>query len=324
MVSKEVVVYRSLLPYYALVLVVLLIWIVAGEELSQSVLLTAWSDPGGWFVLAAAVMATMLAPLILTSWRMKLQVSVSPIEWHLEEREIEYGEFEHLAGDYTRAYSHLQSRFDIPLVLMAAAVAAIALLLPLIIVEQFQQASGWAPHVFAMLLMVLGLTVLRVAYMALPNDATPSFPLIKARPLRAAVDLLRDTVGISWAGIRLSIGESAGYFTLRSPGAVGRIEGIENSAWVEVQADKLGVPFEAVAKVKLDSEEMKLVAPQAENGTSIHNQLDELVRSCIAEYVKAKGSDEILDEVMAELGMISTASTGTPDSVDREKKETNE
>jgi hypothetical protein len=314
--SKEVVVYKSLLPYYVIAFVVLVMWAVAGEEFSQSALLTSWSDPGGWTIVAAAVMGTMLPPLILLSWRMKQQVSVGSIKWNLEVREIRYSEFEHLLKEYTKEYSHLQSRLDIPLVLLDVGAAVSATILPLIIVIRFEQGSGYAPHVFAFLLLVFGLGVLRTVYLAVPNDATSVFPVIKPDPLRAAVDLLEDTVGVSWAGVRLSIGESSGYYTLESPRAIGRIEGIESSAWIEVQTDKAGTPASARAKLTFDSGDLDLIGPPFDRRASLHDPLKELVVKCIEEYVKAKGRDEILDELMEELGMVHATTTGTSSQFD--------
>lgn len=310
--SKDVIVYRPLHLYYIVVFVVLVAWIVAGEELSQSGLLTAWSNPSLWFVQAAALMGTMLPPLILLSWRMKQRISVGPIEWSIREREIEYDEFRQMVREYTRGYSYLQSRFDVLLGLSAACTAYIALILPFLMVTAFQLLSGWAPHVFGFTLMAFGLIVVRVVYLWIPNDASPSFPVVRARQLDATtlfVVLLRKTVGISWAGVKLSIGESSGYYTLRTPKAVGRIEGIESSAWIEISVDKSGEHTAIVAKIAIDSGELEFAAPVLEHGVSIRGALNELVRKCVAEYVKAKGTDEILDDLMTELGMSQTTPT---------------
>lgn len=322
--SKEVVVYKSLLPYYVIAFLVLLLWVVAGEEFSQSGLLTAWSDPGRWIILTAAVMGTMLAPLVLLSWRMKQRVSVGPIQWNFEESEIKYDEFEHVVAEYTKGYSHLQSRFDVPLALLTTTIAVIALLLPLMIVDYFQQASGWAPYLFGLLLMAFGLAILRVVFLVVPNDATVSFPVVRARPLSSAVESLENTLGVSWAGVRLSIGESGGYYTLRSPHAVGRIEGIENSAWVEVEFDKSAEPSSVVAKVSLESGIMEFAAPLMDHSASLQRVLKEMVSKCVAEYVKAKGSDEILDELMTELGIGRAALSGTSGGASGAKRETDE
>jgi hypothetical protein len=252
---------------------------------------------------------------------MKQRVSVSPVDWNFEEREIEYAEFKHLAVEYARGYSHLQSKLDVRLALLAILIAVTAPLLPLVIVDQFAQASGWAPHAFGFLLVAFGLATSRVVYLAIPNDASKSFPVVKAPPLSAAVELLENAVGVSWAGVRLSIAESGGYYAIRNPRAVGRIESIENSAWIEVGLDKSSTISSIVARINLESGNVEFVAPPADHTASLENVLKDMVNKCVAEYVKAKGSDEILDELMTELGIAHVTSTGTSGGVNGVKDE---
>ena len=312
--SKELLVYKSLLPYYVLMFMVLVVWAVAGEELSQYSLLAAWSDPSGWFMVAVAVMGTMMPPLVLLSWRMKEQVSVLDIEWDFREREVEYGEFALLAREYKSGYSHLMSQFSVRLALVVLVTTIAAALLPLIVVTRFQLASGWAPHMFGFLLVVLGLAVVRLVYLEVPNDASASFPRIDAHSLRKAIGLLEDTAGISWAGVRLSVGEASGYYTLRNPRVVGRIEGIESTARIEIAVDRSGSPTSTVGMILIDSNEQELTAAQMEPGAPFRRRLDELVAWCLVEYVKVKGRDDILDGLMTELGIRLPENAGSADS----------
>ncbi|RDE17332.1 MAG: hypothetical protein C4K49_03380 [Candidatus Thorarchaeota archaeon] len=309
-VSADPIAYRSLLPYYALMFVVIVIWIIIGEELSQFGLLAATSDSMSWVRMAAAVMGTMCAPIAVLSWRMKQQVSVTSLDWKLHEREIEYSEFEVLLSDYNKAYSHLMNRIDTMSVAMTASVFVAAILLPFIIVFYIPDIIATAPYVFGFLLLPFGLMVGRTVYLAVPNDASIEFPSVSSKLIRRAVELLEVTYGLSWAGVRLSIGETAGYFTLRDPRAVGRIEGIESSAWIGVEADESGRPIGAVARVALGSHEREFHSQLPASGELARRDLENLVRTCFTEYVSERGSDEMLDGIMEDLGIQMTKAVG--------------
>lgn len=305
--SADPIVYRSLVPYYVLMFAVLVTWTVIGEELSQYGLLAAVSDPMGWARMAAAIMGTMFVPVAVLSWKMKQQVSVTSLDWKLHEREIEYSEFEALLKSYYKAYSHLMSRIGwIPVAITLGIVIA-TVTLPYAVVAYVPQVIGIAPYLFGFLLLPFGLLAGRAVYMAAPNDASIEFPSIASRHIWRAVELLEVASGLSWAGLRLTIGEAAGYFTVRNPRAVGRIEGIESSAWIEVVVDEKGHPIDAAARVTLSSREQEIRRPTPATGELVRGELEDIIRACLRTYVSDRGSDELLDGIMEDLGIRMTA-----------------
>ncbi len=311
--SADPIAYRSLMPYYALMFAVLLTWIVIGEELSQYGLLAAVSDPMSWARMAAAVMGTMSAPIAVLSWKMKQQVSVTSLDWKLHERDIEYSEFEALLRGYYKAYSHLMNRVGWMSVTITASIAVAAIMLPNAVVAYIPELIAIAPYLFGFLLLPFGLMAGRTVYMAAPNDASIEFPWVSWKRIWRPIELLEETSGLSWAGVRLTIGEAGGYFTVRNPRAIGRIEGIESSAWIEVEVDESGRPIDAVARVALSSHERELRPPRPATGELARHDLEDLVRTCFREYVSDRGSDEMLDGIMEDLGIQMTGNVA-PDS----------
>lgn len=312
--SADPIVYRSLVPYYVLMFAVLVTWMVIGEEMSQYGLLAAIPDPMSWARMAAAVMGTMFAPVAVLSWKMKQQVSVTSLDWKLHEREIEYSEFEALLSDYYKAYSHLMNRVGWMPVAITGSIAVAAIMLPYAVVVYIPEVIAIAPYLFGLLLLPFGLMAGRTVYMAAPNDASIEFPSVSSKHVWRAVELLEVASGLSWAGLRLTIGEAAGYFTVRNPRAIGRIEGIESSAWIEVVVDEKGHPIDAVGRVTLSSREQEIRRPTPATEELVRSDLEDIVRACLRIYVSDRGSDELLDGIMEDLGIQMTANVAPESS----------
>jgi hypothetical protein len=79
-----------------------------------------------------------------------------------------------------------------------------------------------------------------------------------------------------------------------------------------------------VGMILIDSNEQKMTAAQMVPAVPFRSQLDELVAKCIAEYVKVKGSDDILDGLMTELGIRLPEIAGSADSTEGKGDETSE
>lgn len=296
--------FKSLTMYNILLFMVIIVWIVIGFNVIQYTIVLLYLGSVLWYAISALVLASMIPPITLASWKMKQQVDFFEPDWNFQERDVSYSEFKTMMSEYSKAYSHLMVNRRTPLIIFSPISFGLALLLPQVFNLLGIQYLQYAPYVFGLGQLLFGLTITRLFYNITPNEATPHFPYISSWKFRLAIPLLYRIQGASWVGIRLSIGEAGGFYTIRNPCAIARIEGIESVAYLEIHVGFLGVPVKAVAFVTLaPNQESISIEAVPETGKLSDEDIEGLVQRIYEIYVGTKGMDDYLEEILQELGI---------------------
>lgn len=294
--------YKSSLPYYAALFATLMVWVFVAMDLSQRFISTINSNPLNWVIISSGVFLIPLIPASIVTHNLKNTVELESPSWSFQIREIAYPEFETMMKDYLREYVHLISRVRETDIIFLMILFGICISFPFLLPYEIFFIV-LAPYVFAAGVLLFGLLSSRILYCLFENDATSEFPYWHPRKFKKAVDLLYSTPAISYAGVRVAIGEAGGYFTIRDPVATGRIEGIEALARIDVVADKKGGISEATAFLDLDT------ANESKSKTSQFNRNDDgasllaLVRWLLQEYMSVSESSDILADVLDDVGL---------------------
>jgi hypothetical protein len=308
-VTKEPVTYSSLLPYYILLVAVLLIWVFAGIEVSSFLVVRLYTDQFLWFAYALSVMLAV-APILWAIARiMKRRVSFNQdMKWDYHNQELEYTEFSNMMADYASGYSHLISRKDLRLLAAALIMIAAAMILPVSFAAISVSLVFILPFAYGGLELVYGILLTSYFYRDISNEASAHFHYENPRRLEGACKLLQDTPGFSMVGVGFSMGEAGGYYSFRSPAAIGRITGIEAVAKVEITVGDISPPLTAFGTVSSIAEGDALKRMMELQPGDELSQLKGIVRWCITTYVEENGSNEILDDIMDELGFDANSS----------------
>lgn len=306
--SDTVVTYKPMLPLYILLFALLVAWTFLAVEVAQYSIVTAITTPTVWISSSITVLLS-LTPFVLAiaAW-IKSRVTYDAPDWDFQIREIAYDEFDHMMKDYAKGYAHIVSRMDPILLLVVILSFLLSCGLPLLILSLSILLAAHVPYLFGALVLVYGLALAVFIHRIGRNGASDDFPLHSKSPIRAAIQTLSATPGVSWAGVRLSIGEAGGYYTIRNPTPVARIEAIEGSVQIEMKVDSLGrLSIGAATVVGGDQSEDKSKEIHLDPTTAVE-QLANLVKWSVATYVEEHGSNEFVEELMEELGFKRDAS----------------
>jgi hypothetical protein len=317
MVTKEPVTYSSLMPYYILIASVLLIWVFAGIEVSSYFIVHLYTNPILWLAYSLSIMLAMTPILWAIARIMKRRVSFNlDAKWDYHNQELEYDAYANMMTDYASGYSHLISRNDQRLLAASLVMLAAAVILPVSVAAISVSFVFILPFTYGGLELVYGILLTSYFYRSISNEASVHFHYENPNRLKGAHRLLEDTPGFTMVGVGFSMGESGGYYAFRSPAAIGRITGIEAVAKVEITVGDISPPMTVFGTVSSTSEDdasrrMMELQPGNELG-----QLKGIVRWCITTYVDENGSNEILDDLMEELGFDSGPSVDSSPSID--------
>jgi len=234
----------------------------------------------------------MMFPILLITWVMKHQVTFTDPEWVHRDREVDYREFEGVMREYEKEYSHIIAHMDYKLVLLAAILFVAAVSSGTLVMVMPFSLILLIPHLFGVLQILFGVTFSVLAYRAVPTDASQQFPFNTPRKFRNAVRILWNTPGISWVGIRISIGEAGGYYTIRDPTVVARIDSIESAARIEAEIDKLGHFIKAISVMNFEPAEGRWTVETDTTCGVTPETLRGLVKRTLQAYVAAKGADD--------------------------------
>ena len=116
------------------------------------------------------------------------------------------------------------------------------------------------------------------------------------------MDKMWDTTGISWSGIRMTIGRSDGYFLIRETKAIGRIEGIESVGSIECDKNEMN-HYSAVSIMQLGPDSTITLSLDTDYPTIEDLDLDDLVKRTLIRYIDLKGVNELLEDIIQDLGI---------------------
>jgi hypothetical protein len=317
--------------FYIPLFAVIIAWSIFGIEIASYDLLTIGVRPFEWLISGSLLILTLIAPIGIIAWRVKSSTTFSNPNWEFRVREIDIMEFESMMKDYVKAYSHFLSITPLVQIVFLFLLSAVALTFPFILFSISPVLLIYAPMIFGIFLVLIGLVLARVLNSLMPSDVGKHFPFTPSNLLRKSTNDLERIPGVSWVGIRLRIGEYMEYYTIRDCVPIARIEGIESVGslvgTIDVHGELTRVTSHLVRGVETDdgSSQIESLENPTPEGTL------ELVKRVLFEYVKFRGSNEILDDVLHELGMqesisdLSSSSAAEPEhSDDFSDIETNE
>lgn len=305
------------MPYYILLFAVLIILSFAGVEVSSYLVVILYTDPLLWFAYALSIMLAIAPIFWIIARVMKRRVTFNPdVHWDYHNQELEYNAFANMMADYASGYSHLISRKDQRLLAAALVMMATAVILPALVAAISVNLVFILPFTYGGLELFYGILLTSYFYRSISNEASTHFHYENPRRLKRAYELLEDTLGFAMVGVGFSMGEAGGYYAFRSPAAIGRIAGIEAVAKVEITIGDISPPLTAFGTVSSTAEgDASKRMMELQPGNELH-QLEGIVRWCITTYVEENGSNEILDDLMEELGFDPEPSYDSSPSID--------
>jgi len=155
------------------------------------------------------------------------------------------------------------------------------------------------PYIFGGAIVIFGLALALAVYAFASNEASEHFQFIKPKVLKNAIISFEDTLGISWVGIKITIGEADGYFTIRSPRIVARIEEIESAIEIIGEVDESGKITQVYANFQTVS-----LQSESETFTRVYtnpSDILEIVKESLNHYILSSGTNELLDDLAVEL-----------------------
>jgi hypothetical protein len=295
--------YKPTLPLYILLFALLVAWTFLGVEVAQYSIVSAIMAPTVWISSSFIVLLSLTPFVFVMAVWIKRRVAYDEPDWDFQVREIIYGEFDKMIKDYVKGYSHVVARVD-PIMLFIAVLAFIlSSALPLLTLSLSVLLAPYVPYLFGALVLVYGLTLTVFLHRVAKNEASDDFPLHSTSPIRDAIQILSRLPGVSWTGVRLSIGEAGGYYTVRGPTPMARLEAIEGSVKIEMKLDDLGLPSAGSATVAGGNQNEDKNKVVRLDPTGIIDQLTNLVRWSVTTYVDEHGSNEFVEELMDDLGI---------------------
>jgi hypothetical protein len=290
----------SFIIYQIAVFLVVFIWVFIGFEAAQFQLLPSYETPLTWVAWSTFVLLSITPAITAIIWRMKSQIEYIEPKWDFKTREVSLSEYDTMMTQYRSEYRHLLSIIDYNLILLASIIFLLAIVTPLFLLRTTFLLIAATPVVFGFMVLLFGLIYSSIIFKLIPNDATPYFPIVPPKALLPTVRIMQRTIGVSWTGVELRIGEGAGFYTLRDVSPVSKIEGIESVATIRGFMTDSGHTQKIESLLTLDeSATPKLIGALTENISP--KKTTELVQRTLLTYIEAKGADEILEEVLEEV-----------------------
>ncbi|MHA1575986.1 MAG: hypothetical protein ACTSU3_01365 [Candidatus Thorarchaeota archaeon] len=298
--TEAPIIAKSPLPYQIIIFIIIQIWALMCFEVAQYQMVTLYQSPLSWIVWANLVLTTMLPVLGLCVWKLKDRVQLLNPQWEFKIREVNLREFEEMTKSYNSGYRYLLSTFDYLSLGLLSICYVLVNALPFFLMRTNNLIIGLTPIILALFTMIFGLLFSYFGFKLIPNSATPEFPTHNPRRLRKTISLLAHLPGIFWCGVKLTIGEAGGFYTIRNPIPVARIEGIEGAARIECGIDSSGnlasiVPIFESEDIVPSEQLVEITAPITPTKTS------KLVRQMILEYISHSGGEEILADVLEDI-----------------------
>jgi hypothetical protein len=289
-------------PIYlqVLIFIVVLTWGFMGFEVAQYRLVNLYASPEEWLSWASLLFVSMVPVLVAISWRMKTSISYAEPDWDLREREVTITEYKNMAKEYQRAYRHVLSRIDYPLILLILLLFIVALLFPFVTMQTTISIIAATPVLFGFLFVPFGILFANILFKFIPNEATLHLSYREPNQLQRYVELMSGSPGISWAGVRVTLGEAGGYYTIRSPTPIARVEDIEGVSWIECELDEVGGFVKVSAFLQLGDDEKTLLVEETPQQLTSYLTA-QIVKRALLAYIQAKGEQELLEDVLEEV-----------------------
>jgi len=291
---------KSPLPYQITIFIIIHMWAFMCFEVAQYQMVTLYQSPLSWIGWATLILTSMLPALGLSVWKLKDRVQLQNPNWTFKGREVNLQEFEEMTKSFNNSYRYLVSSVDYLLLILLSISYVTVIALPFYLMRTNSLVIGATPIIMALFTIIFGLLFSYFSFKLIPNSATPEFPTHQPRRFRKAISFLAHSPGIFWSGVRLTLGEAGGFYTIRSPIPVARIEGIEGAARIEGEINSSGNLTRIIPVFESDG-----IIPSEKIGDIVEpitpTKIAQLVRLMIQEYMHHSGGEEILDDVLEDI-----------------------
>ena len=298
--SSAPVTARSTGLYQVLLFIVLQIWAFMIYEVAQYQMVTLYETPLEWIGWASLLFLTLIPVTSAISWNLKDRVQLGTIHWDYRIREVGLNEFTQIVNDYNKSYRFMIATLDIRLLLLVPVCYVGGLFLPFLLMRTSLLVILMTPVVIALLLVMFGSFYAYLVFKLVPNSATHEFPTHRPRMFQSFVKFLSHMPGIYWSGVRVTIGESGGFYTLRDPCPVARIEGIEGVARIECVVDDTGRISGMASLLESEKSDSPSIVGKVDAPLTSKN-VARLIRKTLEVYIETRGGKDILDEVLQDV-----------------------
>ena len=300
--TEEPIISKSPFPYQIAIFIFINLWGFMSFEVAQYQLPILFEAPLSWFGWSNLVLLSLLPALGVSTWKLKDRIQLLNPEWDFKTREVGIKEFREMVASYKSSYRYLLSSFDYLMLLLLCICYASVIALPFFLLHTTALIIQMTPILIALLVIIFGFLFSFFIFKYIPNAATPEFPSHDPSRLQKSVNFLVGIPGIFWVGIRLTIGEAGGFYTMRNPKPIARIEGIEGIARLECEIDQSGVILSIIPVFEMENfKPSKELGGVTESITPVNTT--HLVRSMIQEYIQHSGGEEILEDVLEDIDM---------------------
>ncbi|TFG32682.1 hypothetical protein EU527_09600 [Candidatus Thorarchaeota archaeon] len=298
--SETLIVKSSSIPYQIAIFILLQIWALMCYEISQYQLVVLYESPFTWFGWITFLLIVLLPILVLLVWKFKDRIQITTPNWKFRIREINENEYEVMVKEYNRQYRDIISSLDYLSFLITIILYFGILFLPFLLMRTNSVIISLTPFIVALMVMLFGLLAGIVVFKAIPTSVAKEFPVQNHKKHRKMVHYLISLPGISWSGIRLIIGEDRGFYTLRNPIPIARIEGIEGVAWIECVEDSDGTSSVIRSQIQNDASKDFVIVGEITLPTK-STAIVELIKRTILLYIDNNGVDEFLEDVLEDI-----------------------
>ena len=268
-------------------------------ETAQYQLLLVFESPWTW-VLWVLVLAGLLMPVAgMIVWKAKQEVRTPDLSWTFRESDVTLLEFRDMIRQYATDYQYLMARADYRLMALASVVGLTLVGAPIILMRTTVYVISITPVIAGFLMMILGGLITMILFRLIPGPLSDEFPFHSCRRMRKGLSQIIDLPGTSWAGIRVLLGESHGLFTIRAPRPEVRVEDIESVARIECETDRAGIIVSANAILEKVNGEEERISSITSDVTRL--ELTRLVKQLLEAYVRERGDEGLLDEILQEV-----------------------
>ena len=292
--------HKSTLYQQGLIFLVVLVWGFMGFEVAQYRLLNLYDSPIDWLSWATLLFIGLIPVLVAITWRMKAAFTNSEPNWDMREREVTITEYENMMKQYRRSYQQVLSMIDYPMLFLLGVLYFGAILFPFVLMQTTIYLVAATPVIFGLLMVPFGIIFANVMFKFIPNSPPPHFSYHQPKTFRGLVRLMSHTPGISWAGLRIMLGEAGGYFTIRDATPVARIADIESVSRIETEVNEDGAFVKVVSYLQLGDGKETVVFEKAPQELTQY-LIAQIVQKTLLLYIESKGERELLEDVLEDV-----------------------
>jgi hypothetical protein len=304
---------KSAFVYQVSIFIILQIWAIMAFDIALYQMVTLFETPFEWFSWSSLLFLTIMPVLGLLGWKLKNQTQYHRVDWEYRVREVSAAEFAQMVKDYNAGYRNIIAVVDPKSMTLAVACFIGALFLPFPLMRTTPLVISLTPIVIAILLVFFGLFFTYFFFKLSSNPASHKFPTHNPRLLHNSVSLLTHLPGIFWAGVRTTLGEAGGYYTIQKPHPVARIEGIEGAARLDCFIDENGLLSEVVALFESELAEESKIIEKIQAPIAAHD-IVRLIKRVLNEYINTRGGEDLLEDALGEIEAYLTKHDGVAEA----------